>query len=236
MDHEISAEAKASCSVTDQKNWALVLSEVALASTQNDKQVCERGVYDKALSELVEAHPTGAEDHSLVHFKTKYPAEFYSLFDGINQSPFFTMLYLRFKLGEEFDEIIFGHDEAKKKSPFSVVSFLVSPGVMWYKYLKHFSDTDRFQVFVVGSLCVLKDINLWLLLCTNPREWLRQLCVQSFLAVISMFLCYYVIASIFSAGVMNFFYWISIIVNFIGMISGIFAGCALVLLNTKKNV
>jgi len=228
MDHEIPSEAN--CSAIDKKNWALVLSEVTLASTQNDKQVCERGVYDKALSELVAAHPTGAEDHSLAHFKAKYPAEFYSVFAGISQSPFFTMLYLRFKLGEEFDEIIFGHDEAKQKSPYSVLSFLVSPGILWNKYLDHFLDTDPFQVRTVQIMNVLRDIIWWGFLFGNPREWIAQLWRQSLTAIISMFLCYYVLASIFSAGVINFFYWCDITVQFfsistliLGFVVGIFA-------------
>ena len=84
--------------------------------------------------------PTGAEDYSLETIRRLYPREYYSLFASMSISPFFAMSLIRLKLGHEFDEILYGHDEAQVKSPWAFPKILIGPGLLFNEYIAAFED------------------------------------------------------------------------------------------------
>lgn len=148
-------------------DWESVAPEIKLASSNNDMQVCENGVYHETRTKLVEKMPTGVEDSSLEDLKSLHPREFYTLFPSINANPFSTMTIIRWKIGFDFDEIFVGR--AKSKSPYSLTKHFICPGYLMGQYLSAFSDTDPKQVMVLKVAYILSDLGMWATFLTNPR-------------------------------------------------------------------
>jgi len=163
------------CSKDDEQTWSSISRELKLSSTKYDAQVCENGHYYEILSDLVERMPTGAEDNSLETIRRLYPREYYSLFASMSISPFFTMSLIRFKLGHEFDEILFGHDEAQEKSPWALHKIFIGPGILFNEYITAFEDTNFWQVWGMKVLNWCSDFlpifEIVFLMITNPIEY-----------------------------------------------------------------
>lgn len=145
----------------DYAHLGVISKEIELVSTIYDNQVCENGVYYENLTEMVEEYPTGLEDHSLSAIKEKFPSELSAFTLSMILSPFPSLVYLRRKLGFELDEILFGHDEAGYKSPYTLTKLLMAPGCLANEYLNFFVDTDYWTVMSMKTWNVLYDIYRW---------------------------------------------------------------------------
>ena len=103
---------------------------------------------------------TGAEDLSLSKLRESNRLYFNIVFSTLGISPHFAV-GLRWFYGDIIDDIIFGENESKTKSPYSNLHFFLAPGLLGVRYIINFFDTDPIQTSLLTIIYILTDLEFW---------------------------------------------------------------------------
>ncbi len=108
---------------------------------------------------------TGAEDLSLNKLRESNRLYFNLVFSTLGISPHFA-IGLRWYYGDIVDDVIFGENESKIKSPYSDMHFYLAPGLLGVRYIMSFFDTDPIQTSLLTIIYLLTDLEFWFELVT----------------------------------------------------------------------
>ena len=87
----------------------------------------------------------GAEEFRLEALRQAARLDFHTMLWALSNCPHVALGSLRF-FRPHFDSVLYGADEAEKKSPFSWLLFLLAPGTVAIRYFWAFFDTDPGEV------------------------------------------------------------------------------------------
>jgi hypothetical protein len=104
---------------------------------------------------------SGMEDHDLWKIRDMNKHSFHTFLNVIGVSPHVAIGTLKYISEDYLDNILFGKDEAKEKSPWSWSLFWLAPGLMSCRYMSYFMDTNFWMSLAFMASFVSLDLLYW---------------------------------------------------------------------------
>lgn len=104
---------------------------------------------------------SGMEDHDLWKIREVNEHSFHTFLNVIGVSPHVAIGTLKYMSEDYLDNILFGKDEAKEKSPWSWPLFWLAPGLMSCRYMSYFMDTNFLMSLGFMASFVSLDLLYW---------------------------------------------------------------------------
>jgi len=143
----------------------LLLSSVALAFTPKmTEKVVRRTNESHSLTDSFHhkfSLNSGAEDHNLSEIRNVNMRNFHTFLNVLGVSPHVAIGALKLSSSDYLDNVIFGKDEAEKKSPWNWTLFWLAPGSMACIYMSYFMDSNFFLSLALMTCFISLDLLFW---------------------------------------------------------------------------